>query len=201
MKYRTLKEAAFAKYTIKGSRFFAEVHPIESLNEAESILNSVRKKYHDATHHCYGWRFGHGSDELFRYSDDGEPSGTAGKPIFDVSSKFALSNLIIVVTRYFGGTKLGTGGLVRAYSTSAEMALENAAFINIEKGQKIRFISNYELHPVIMREINRFPVIHLEQDFQENVCIEAELDEEDVEKAIQAVFSATAGTVSGLILS
>jgi uncharacterized YigZ family protein len=201
MKYKTLKQGGFAKHSVKGSRFFAEAHPLNSTDEAESILMTVRKKYHDATHHCYGWRFGHGNEELFRYSDDGEPSGTAGKPIFDMSSKFGLSNLIIIVTRYFGGTKLGTGGLVKAYSQAAEMALEGAESIVIEKGQSIVFSCTYEQHPVIMREISHFSVIQLHQDFLEKVTIQVEIDENFANALIESVYSATAGKVTGIHIS
>ncbi|HDR04166.1 MAG TPA: YigZ family protein [Candidatus Marinimicrobia bacterium] len=200
MKFQTVSKAGYAKYSIKGSRFFAEAHPIQSPDEAEAIINNVKKKYHDATHHCYGWRFGQGKNEAFRYSDDGEPSGTAGKPIFDITSKHRLSNVLLIVTRYFGGTKLGTGGLVRAYSSAAELSLEGIEILTVELGQMLEFKCTYEQHPVIMREINRFPIIHIWQEFLENVSIRAEVDESYTDLLTEAVFSATAGSVTGKLV-
>lgn len=121
--YITITGQVEAEIKVKSSRFIAFASPTDTPDDAQSILESVSKKYYDATHHCYAYQTGTGNDERFRYSDDGEPSGTAGKPIYQVIRGHQLTNVIIVVTRYYGGTKLGTGGLVRAYSDSASEAL------------------------------------------------------------------------------
>lgn len=103
---------------IKGSKFLGFVFPVSHKKEAEDILEKHRKKYYDATHNCFAYSIGL-DNEIFRYSDDGEPSGTAGKPIFQAIKHFELKNILVIVTRYFGGTKLGVGPLARAYYDAA----------------------------------------------------------------------------------
>jgi uncharacterized YigZ family protein len=116
--YKTIAEKAEGLYREKGSRFLAFGFPVTDESEVKSILASLRKKYHDARHHCYAYRIG---TDPFRYraNDDGEPSGTAGKPIYGQIVSHALTNILIVVVRYFGGTLLGTSGLVTAYRSAA----------------------------------------------------------------------------------
>ena len=112
--YHTLAGPAEAIYKEKSSKFLAYAYPVESEEEIRTLLDALRKKYYDATHHCYAWRLGpHG--ETFRTNDDGEPSGTAGKPILGQLLSNELVNCLIVVVRYFGGTKLGVSGLIGAY--------------------------------------------------------------------------------------
>ena len=110
--YQILKTARH-ETKVKGSRFIAECATVATADEALSFLGAIRKREHAATHHCYAYTVGLFDDMQFKYSDDGEPSGTAGRPIYDMIGGQELSNCIVVVTRYFGGTKLGTGGLVR----------------------------------------------------------------------------------------
>ena len=99
---------------IKNSRFIGESRHANSVAEALTRLEGIRKREYSATHHCFAYRVGLGHDPVFKYSDDGEPSGTAGKPIYDYIQGSEVTNLLLVVTRYFGGTKLGTGGLTHA---------------------------------------------------------------------------------------
>ena len=112
-----------AQFTVKGSKFIGALFPVVSEDDVASQLHAVRKKYFDATHNCYAWRL---YPDLEKSSDDGEPSGSAGKPILQVLSGAGLHNALVVVTRYFGGTKLGVGGLVRAYGDAARAAIEDA---------------------------------------------------------------------------
>lgn len=121
-KYRTILAQAEAEIVEKKSRFIATVAPVESEEEAAAFIESVRKKYYDARHNCPAYIIGRNS-EFTRCSDDGEPSGTAGKPILEVLLGEGLTNTAVVVTRYFGGTLLGTGGLVRAYTQAAQAGL------------------------------------------------------------------------------
>jgi uncharacterized YigZ family protein len=109
---------------LKGSRFIASAGKVTTEEEVAVFLEQVAKEYPDATHHCFAWRVGSGKKGRYRYSDNGEPSGTAGLPIFRVIEGRKFSNIIIIVTRYFGGIKLGTGGLIRAYSKSATDVLK-----------------------------------------------------------------------------
>ena len=121
--YFTIKDVQRAEIKIKSSKFIATVSSVNSLDNAIDFLSKIRAEFFDATHNCFAYRIGW-DGSTFRASDDGEPSGSAGKPILFSIQKFDVSDVIVVVTRYFGGTKLGVGGLVRAYSDAAELALE-----------------------------------------------------------------------------
>ena len=122
--YRTVTNAATDEIVEKRSRFIADVKPVETEEEAIQFLESIKKKYWDARHHVYAYIIE--ENNIQRYSDDGEPAGTAGVPVLDYIKKEELSNLVVVVTRYFGGILLGTGGLVHAYSKAAKAGVEAA---------------------------------------------------------------------------
>lgn len=123
--YCTLESPGRAEHTVDGSRFLAEAAAVDTRTAAEERIAAVRAREHKATHHCSAYRLGVGGD-TFRYDDDGEPSGTAGRPILRQMDAHGLTNTLVVVTRYFGGTELGTGGLARAYGDAAAAALEQA---------------------------------------------------------------------------
>jgi len=127
--YRTLAAESRGLYKEKGSRFIGIAIPVSSVTDVRLNLDRLRKEYHDARHHCYAYRIGKEPFE-YRYQDDGEPSGTAGKPIYGQIQSFDITNILIVVIRYFGGIKLGTGGLIQAYKSSAKDAIENGSIIN-----------------------------------------------------------------------
>ena len=123
--YKTIKSSAQGVYKEKGSRFIAFATPVVDQEEIKSIVDKVRKEYHDARHHCYAYMIG--KERLnWRVNDDGEPSGTAGRPILGQINSYGLTNILIVVSRYFGGTLLGVNGLINAYRTAAADALNNA---------------------------------------------------------------------------
>jgi uncharacterized YigZ family protein len=124
--FRTIRADAEHQTKVKGSKFIAEACLAESVEAAHERLTATRKREHAATHHCWAYRIGHTAPFQFKYSDDGEPSGTAGRPILDVIEGAEITDVIVVVTRYYGGTKLGTGGLARAYSEVAAKAVEKA---------------------------------------------------------------------------
>ena len=130
--YITIKGRAEARFEEKKSVFIGYVCHVESEEEALAFVKEIKEKHKDATHNCYGYVMKGGI--LCRYSDDGEPQGTAGKPILDMLVKSGVDDVCVVVTRYFGGTLLGTGGLVRAYTSAALGALENAEIIKRERG-------------------------------------------------------------------
>jgi putative IMPACT (imprinted ancient) family translation regulator len=137
----------------------------------------------------------------FRYNDDGEPSGTAGKPIYGAIQRLDLTNVLVVSVRYFGGTKLGTGGLIKAYGQSAADTLDAAKIKTVEVGDKIEFISNYEQHPIIMRTVNQYHLISFEQDFTGSVRVIVEVDEHDTQRVLEDVINATNGSVVGKIMT
>lgn len=124
--YLTPTGALFSELKEQGSRFIAHLAPVSEADEAMAVLQSLRKRYHDATHHCWAYRLGWAEGLLSRSSDDGEPSHTAGEPILRALEDRGVSDAILVVVRYFGGVKLGTGGLARAYRGAARQALETA---------------------------------------------------------------------------
>jgi len=123
--YNTVIRRHTVETKIKGSRFLADAVPVEDRTAAEGVLTEVRKRYYDATHHCYAYRIGPDGG-LYRIHDDGEPGNSAGRPILAAIDHGTLTNVMVIVTRWFGGTKLGVGGLVRAYGDAAAAALAGA---------------------------------------------------------------------------
>ncbi len=126
--YRTINKVSEGIFKDRGSKFIALAYPVVSESEAKQKLSEVRKKFHDACHHCFAYRIGY-DKMLWRANDDGEPSGTAGKPIFNQIQSKDLTNILIIVVRYFGGTLLGVPGLINAYKTASQEALNNAVII------------------------------------------------------------------------
>lgn len=126
--YKTITEIAEGYYREKGSRFLAFAIPVKNETEVKQQLTELKKKYHDARHHCYAYILGY-DKSAYRINDDGEPSGTAGRPIYGQLLSKDLTNTMVVVIRYFGGIKLGVSGLINAYKTAAKDALENASII------------------------------------------------------------------------
>lgn len=147
-----------------GSRFIAFALPVETEEEAKAAVASLRKEYHDARHHCYAYRLGHSGD-IFRSSDDGEPSGSAGRVILGQVDSRGLSDILVVVVRYFGGIKLGIPGLIRAYKTSTADALDKAG--TIEKIARRRFSINFGYLAMneVMKTAKDLDVIVLSQNF------------------------------------
>jgi uncharacterized YigZ family protein len=124
----TIKSSCDSRLKEKGSVFIAIAHPVKNIEETETLLSKIRKQYYDASHHCFAYRL---SDGIFRYSDDGEPQGTAGLRILNAIDHFNLKNLLVVVIRYFGGTKLGVGPLGKAYYAAATQTLLAAEIIKL----------------------------------------------------------------------
>jgi uncharacterized YigZ family protein len=138
--YLTIKAFSQGLYKEKGSRFIAQAWPVTNQEEIKSILENIRKEYHSARHYCFAWMLGQ-DRQTFRVNDDGEPSGTAGKPILGQINSSNLTNVLLVVIRYFGGKLLGVSGLINAYKTAAESALQNSEIIElyIEDYYELRF--------------------------------------------------------------
>jgi len=162
--YKTIEAPSQGLYKEKGSKFLAFALPIENENEIKQHLTELKTKYYDARHHCFAWQLGiDGSN--YRSNDDGEPSGTAGKPIYGQIRSFELTNIIIIVVRYFGGTKLGTSGLINAYKSAAADAINQANIIEktIDVDLKIKF--PYEAMNDVMRVIKEEEPNIVSQDF------------------------------------
>ncbi len=163
--YLTLASTSEGQYKEKGSRFISIAEPFSDTGSVKELLDQIRKKYHDARHHCYAYALGPGGAE-FRYNDDGEPSGTAGKPIYGQIQSFGLTNVLIVVVRYFGGVKLGTGGLIQAYRAAARDAIENGTIVEKTWNVRIRIRFGYERLNDLMKLIKDENAMVISQDFQ-----------------------------------
>ena len=142
--YKTLRGPAEAELTEKRSVFICRVKPVSTEEEALAFLNDIRRRFSDARHNVYAYRLRAGNRE--RYSDDGEPAKTAGTPALEVLQHSGLTDLIVVVTRYFGGVLLGTGGLVRAYTTATARALENAEVVTVRSVVELQVTVDYALY-------------------------------------------------------
>ena len=167
-KYLTIAAISEGFYKEKGSKFLAFALPCKTEEEAKAYLNSYRKEHHQAVHVCYAFRFG-SDKKVFRASDDGEPSNSAGPPILGQIQSFDLTNILIAVVRYYGGTNLGVGGLITAYRTAAKEALEAATIIEQEDAQVLEFHFSYEQMPQIMKIIKSHAVLIISQEF-DNEC-------------------------------
>ena len=182
--YLTLAAENSHEIKIKGSRFIALGYPVDTEAAALANLDKIRKKEYAATHHCYAYLVGL-ITEKFKYSDDGEPSGTAGRPIYQTIIGRSLKNILVVVVRYYGGTKLGTGGLTRAYSQAAAEMLDQAAIIETLICDHLHFAVPFSLYDQVMRLISRGAYRVIAQDFAERVTMEVE-----IRKSLTDVFAA-----------
>lgn len=180
---------------IKGSRFIASVAPAASAAAALAFVEARRTEFRDATHNCFAWRLAVG-DGGFRYSDDGEPSGTAGRPILQEIDGRGLAQVVVVVTRYYGGTKLGTGGLVRAYGGAAAAALETAPIIEVPVVEALRLTYDYALTGAVEGVLARFDLSPTQADYGAAVEVEVSVPVEVVEAVRQALGEATAGRIA-----
>ena len=175
----------------KKSRFIAHVYNVSSDEEAEQYINAVKKKYWDARHNCYAYRVGD-KGQIQRFSDDGEPQGTAGKPILDIIAATGLVNCLIIVTRYFGGVLLGTGGLIRAYQASAKAGLDSSDVSAVCTGIKANITADYNSYGKLQYICNEQGVDVLNTGFGADVDMELVVKAETAgafEKKITDAFS------------
>jgi uncharacterized YigZ family protein len=165
--YHTITGHYTAEYKDRGSRFIAYAFPVATEEEWQTYLQTVKQEHFKARHHCYAFRMGLNQNN-FRANDDGEPSGTAGRPILGQIDKFGLTNVFIVVVRYFGGTKLGTSGLINAYREAAKAALEQAIIVEqiIEEVYLLEF--DYALMSAAMNAVKKLELNICQQDFDVN---------------------------------
>lgn len=195
MSYKTVKKDAFAEIEIKKSRFIAHIAEVKSEEEAEALIKQAKKKYYDASHNCSAYILN--SDQGLRHSsDDGEPSGTAGKPMLDVIAGAGLVDVIIIVTRYFGGTELGTGGLVRAYSGAAAEVIKTANVIEITSARLMEFVIDYGLLPKLQHLLLELGIIIYETEYLEKVKISVLVTDEVSGKFFKELTEITAGAVT-----
>jgi uncharacterized YigZ family protein len=166
--YQSIKEPATGIFKDKGSKFLAFAYPVISEDGIKPKIDLLRKEYFDAKHHCYAYRLGI-NGEIFKSNDDGEPSGTAGKPIYGQILSFNITNVLVVVVRYFGGTLLGTSGLIKAYKAATVDALSNAGIILCEVSDMFKVKFDYLEMNKVMKAVKDFNLEVLEQNLG-NVC-------------------------------
>jgi uncharacterized YigZ family protein len=163
--YLTIRSFSQGLYKEKGSRFIAFAFPVTSTDEIKSIIDNLRREHHSARHHCYAWMLGHDRQRL-RVNDDGEPSGSAGKPILGQINALMLTNILIVVVRYFGGKLLGVSGLINAYRSAVESALKNNEVTEVYVQDHYELTFPYASLNDVMKIIKEEPVNQSDQKFE-----------------------------------
>ncbi len=163
--YKTIHTASEGFYKEKGSKFYAYAYPVFSEEEIVEKQKTLRKKHYDARHHVYAYRLG-SDKKRYRASDDGEPANSSGPPVFGQIRSFDLTNILIVVVRYFGGTKLGVPGLIRAYKTAAADAIEQAEIVEKTENDRIEFWFDYVAMNGVMKILKDENLVATEQEFE-----------------------------------
>lgn len=187
--YRTLGASSRAKQTVDGSRFLADAMPVSTRDEASDGLGAVRDREPNATHHCWAYRLGKAGDDV-RYDDDGEPGGTAGQPILRQIDTRDLTNTLVVVTRYFGGTELGTGGLARAYGKAAAAALDRAPTVERVVRTPVRLRFDYDDTSPAQRVLRRFDTEVRDSDYTDVTTLTVGVRQSEVEAFVDAFTNA-----------
>ena len=192
--YLTISDNYKYEMKEKGSKFIALTFKIKSIENVETYINQNKKEYYDATHNCYAYRLGLDGNQ-FRSNDDGEPSGSAGKPILSAIDQFKITDTLVIVNRYFGGTKLGIPGLVRSYNTSAYNAILNSKVITLLIKKKITLRFEHKHISTVMHyiSINKLPVI--EQIYNEKVNLITEIRLSDIETHKNKMFENLNGNI------
>ena len=181
-------------YTEKKSKFICHLFSVSDPDEVVEIVKAEKKKYYDARHHCYAYVIGD-DGSLVKCSDDGEPSGTAGRPMLDILQKEGLTDILCVVTRYFGGTLLGTGGLVRAYSSALKDAIEKSTFKNETEAVIIKYRYGYNFDAKISSFLRDKKIRVLDSEYTDSVEITIVVEKELTETVNDTLVNITNGTV------
>ncbi len=189
--YFEISERGTGEIIEKKSRFIATVAPVWSEEEALQFIEEIKKRFWDARHNCTAYIIGR-KCELVRYSDDGEPQGTAGKPILEVLYGAGLTNVAAVVTRYFGGTLLGTGGLVRAYTQAVQEGIRNTPIIQMRYGSALNIQAEYADVGKIQYLLGQRKISILQSQYEEKVTMDIMIPFEDTDTIRKAVTEATA---------
>lgn len=195
--YRVPFENGESEFTEKRSRFISHIWRVETEAEARERIEEMKKRYYDARHNCWCYRIKEGGVE--RYSDDGEPQGTAGQPMLNVFQREGVVNVVCVVTRYFGGILLGAGGLVRAYTQSAKDALDAAGISVVRRWVEILLPCSYAQYERVKLETEGFGGVIAEADYGADIALTVLLPEERWEDYLAHMLDITAGTVEGMV--
>ena len=182
IEFKTIEKENSAEIVEKKSRFIANIYNVESKEEAEEKIKQIKKKYYDAKHHCFAFSIIEENGITQKSSDDGEPSGTAGAPILNIIKSNNLQNVVIIVTRYFGGILLGTGGLTRAYSEAAGKVVEQSELIQKEPGMEVELEIDYNDNEKFKYYCQKNNVKIIKIEYTENILYKIELNEKEYKK-------------------
>ncbi|MCI5847970.1 MAG: YigZ family protein [Clostridiales bacterium] len=196
--YKTLLKAASDEVVINKSRFIGHAAPVKTAEEALDFLGRIRSQYRDASHNCYAYIIGQNAG-IMRYSDDGEPGGTAGMPIIEVMKARGVVDCAVVVTRYFGGVLLGAGGLVRAYSHTCALALNAAQVCEMHPTEKWLFEVAYPLWDKVQHTLRALPVRQEGVEFTTSVAFELSMKAADSQTVQAELTRITDGRIEGLL--
>lgn len=191
--YFIIAHESSVEIKVRNSRFIGETCLVGSVDQAAERLVAIRKREHAATHHCYGYRVGLFSDSQFRYSDDGEPNGTAGKPIFDHIVGSDLSNVLLVVTRYYGGTNLGTGGLTHAYGETAKVVLDQSGKVEQFVQAHLRLVIDFPFFDKVQRLAAKLGATTTSSDFSDKVRLDLSIRRSRADELRSALVELTSG--------
>lgn len=182
IEFKTIEKENSAEIVEKKSRFIANIYNVESKEEAEEKIKQIKKKYYDAKHYCFAFSIIEENGITQKSSDDGEPSGTAGAPILNIIKSNNLQNVVIIVTRYFGGILLGTGGLTRAYSEAAGKVVEQSELIQKEPGMEVELEIDYNDNEKFKYYCQKNNVNIIKIEYTENILYKIELNEKEYKK-------------------
>ena len=196
--YKTLRQSASDEFIINKSRFIGYGSPAQTEEEALAFLKGIREKHKDATHNCYAYVIGRNAG-IMRYSDDGEPGGTAGLPIMEVLKAQGVVNCCVVVTRYFGGILLGAGGLVRAYTQGCVAALKASGVVVMEPSQQYLCEVGYPLWDKVQYALKSLPVQLLGSEFTTAVTFTLLVREKDAQQVLDTLIRVTDGKIETLL--
>lgn len=183
MNYKTIERDAFISQIIKKSKFLGSAAPVEDVLQAKAFVKEVSKNFKDANHNVFAYSVGI-KKELFAFSDDGEPPKSAGYPVYRTIKGLGVTNIVVVVTRYFGGIKLGVGGLIRAYSDTAKMAIQTAGIVEKKVFKKISLSFPYNESRLVMYMLDKFGAEVLKRKFGEETEMHISIDEDLAERFI-----------------
>jgi uncharacterized YigZ family protein len=186
---------AHAEIVVRRSRFIADAVPIHSRDDAESIVRARRASYPDASHVVYAFAFGAEKSVQFGMSDDGEPKGTAGRPVLEILRGTQITDCVVTIVRYFGGTKLGTGGLVRAYGDAARACLSALTTAPKRQTAKVLFVSPYELSGAVRSALAIDGVIEVNEEYGETVRFRVEVDRRVLTRVRRRIRDVSRGTI------
>lgn len=189
--YKTVKHKGEAEFVEKKSRFIANVYPVKAEEEAISLIADIRSKYYDATHNVYAYSLRDGN--ISRFSDDGEPGGTAGLPVMEIINKEEITDVLVVVTRYFGGTLLGSGGLVRAYSKTAKLGITDAEIAEKRYSYHTEITTSYDLLGKLRYIIENGNYTLDDIIYNEEITIRAYVLYDEIEKFKKEIVDKTGG--------